>query len=118
MDILTKARQLRQRSTNAEHILWQKLRNRHLNGYKFRRQTPVGVYIADFNCVHLKIIVEIDGGQHAEQKDYDSVRTEFLESHGYKVVRFWNNDVLTNIEGVLETLTLTLSQRERELKSN
>jgi very-short-patch-repair endonuclease len=69
----------------------------------------------DFECYELKLIVEVDGGQHAEQITYDSQRTRFLQSKGYQVVRFWNNEVLGNLEGVLETLTLTLSQREREL---
>ena len=117
MDLLTKARLLRKNSTDAEKQLWQKLRNRQLNGFKFRRQAPIGTYIVDFSCSDLKLIVEVDGGQHAEQQRYDSARTEYLESLGFTVIRFWNNEVLTNIDGVLETLTLTLSRRERELKS-
>ncbi len=115
MDIRQKAKQLRSNSTDAERNLWAHIRNRRLEGWKFRRQLPVGRFIVDFACAELRIIVEIDGGQHAEQIIYDLNRTKILQSKGYKVVRFWNNEVLGNIEGVLEALTLTLSQREREL---
>lgn len=110
-----RARILRQNATEAEKRLWYRIRNRQINGCKFRRQHPVGGYVTDFTCVELKLVVEIDGGQHAEQADADLKRTRELESHGYTVIRFWNNEVLGNIEGVLETLTLTLSRREREL---
>ena len=116
MDIRQKAKQLRKNSTDAERNLWAHIRNRRLEGWKFRRQLPVGQYIVDFACPELRLIIEIDGGQHAEQIRYDLGRTKFLQSKGYRVVRFWNNEVLGNIEGVLEALTLTLSQRERELK--
>ena len=115
MDIRQKARQLRKNSTDAENRLWQYIRNRQLGGRKFRRQFPVGRYIVDFVCIELSLIAEIDGGHHTEQINYDSKRSSFLQSKGYRVVRFWNNEVLGNISGVLETLTLTLSQREREL---
>ena len=111
MDIRQKARQLRKNSTDAEKFLWSHIRNRQLEGWKFRRQVPIGHYIADFVCFELRLIVELDGGQHAEQLDYDLRRTEFLQAKGYRVVRFWNNEVLGNIEGVLETLTLTLAKR-------
>ncbi len=115
MDIKRKARQLRINSTDAEKLLWSHIRNRQLEGWKFRRQFPIGKYITDFVCPELKLIIEIDDGQHAEQMDYDLRRTEFLQSEGYQVVRFWNNEVLGNTDGVLEALTLTLSQREREI---
>ena len=105
MDLLTNARQLRKNSTDAERQLWQILRNRQLNGYKFKRQTPLGNYIVDFCCSSVKLIIEVDGGQHVEQENYDSTRAEYLESLGYKVIRFWNNDVLANIEDVLESVT-------------
>ena len=118
MDIRQKAKHLRKNSTDAEKFLWTHMRNRQLEGWKFRRQLPVGQYIVDFACLELRLIIEIDGGQHAEQVPYDLGRTRFLQSKGYRVVRFWNNEVLGNIEGVLEALTLTLSQRERELKSS
>ncbi|MGH9427633.1 MAG: endonuclease domain-containing protein [Terriglobia bacterium] len=110
-----KARLLRKNQTIAERTLWQKLRNRGLIQYKFRRQVPVGPYIVDFICLSARLIVEIDGGQHAVQEDYDKARDDFLRGNGYHVLRFWNNQVLENLEEVLESLTLTLSQREREL---
>ena len=115
MDIRQKAKQLRSNSTDAERNLWAHIRNRRLEGWKFRRQLPVGQYIVDFACPELRLIIEIDGGQHAEQVIYDLNRTKILQSKGYQVVRYWNNEVLGNIEGVIEALTLTLSQREREL---
>ena len=121
MDIKQKARQLREHSTDAEKLLWHHLRNRRLNGWKFRRQFPVGKYIVDFVCQELKLIIEIDGGQHADQITYDLERTRILNSKRYQVVRYWNNEVLGNLTGVLESLTLTLArrrtaQRERELE--
>jgi very-short-patch-repair endonuclease len=116
MDNKTKARILRRNQTEAEAALWRKLRGRGLDGYKFRRQVPVGPYVADFLCKEAMLIIEIDGGQHAEQVEYDRFREDFLKTHCYHVVRFWNNEVLNNLDGVLETLTLTLSQREREVK--
>ena len=116
MDLLPRARKLRKNQTDAEKILWNKLRNRQIDGYKFRRQVPVGAYIVDFICMSVKLIIELDGGQHAEQQDYDQKRTAYLETKSIQVIRFWNNDILTNVDGVLETLTLTLSQRERVLK--
>ena len=120
MDIRRKAKQLRKNSTDAERNLWAHIRNRQLEGWKFRRQLPIGRFIVDFECAELRLEVEIDGGQHAEQVLYDLGRTRFLQSKGYQVVRYWNNEVLENIEGVLQaltlTLSLTLSQRERELK--
>lgn len=113
MDLLTKARELRRNPTDAEKLLWRHLRNRQLNGYKFKRQVPINNYIVDFVCESAKLIIELDGGQHADQIAYDRKRSNFLESMNFKVIRFWNNDVLQNIDGVLSTLTLTLSQRER-----
>jgi hypothetical protein len=82
-----------------------------MNGYKFKRQVPFGPYIADFLCVEAKLIVEADGGQHAEQVDADRVRTEYFESGGYLVLRFWNNDVLQNLGGVLETIAGELAKK-------
>ena len=116
MDNTTKARILRKNQTDAEAALWQKLRGRGLENYKFRRQVPVGPYVADFLCKEAKLIVEIDGSQHLAQVEYDQYRDAFLRASGYEVVRFWNNEVLTNVNGVLESLTLALSQRARELK--
>ncbi len=90
--------------TDAEIMLWQKLRKRQICSCKFRKQSPIGRYIVDFVCNKKKLIIEIDGGQHAENEEYDKQRTEWLESQGYTVVRFWNTDVLQNIDGVLESL--------------
>jgi very-short-patch-repair endonuclease len=109
---IERARSFRKNPTDAETAVWQKIRAHQL-GWKFRRQVSVGIYIVDFLCLDLKVIVEIDGGQHVDNKK-DEVRTSFLNNLGYKVIRFWNNEVLENMEGVLSTLTLTLSQRERE----
>jgi very-short-patch-repair endonuclease len=88
--------------TNAELRLWRLLRDRRLNRLKFRRQVPVGPYIVDFLCVGAKLIVEADGFQHAESRR-DYVRDAYLESQGWKVLRFWNNEVLRNRQRVLET---------------
>jgi len=100
------ARELRQRHTDAEKALWMKLRSRELEGVKFRRQQPIGPYIVDFASFERKLIVEIDGGQHNEEgtKERDKERTMRLEERGYRIMRFWNNDVLTNLEGVLERI--------------
>jgi len=100
------ARELRQRQTEAEKTLWASLRNRQLEGVKFRRQQPVGHYIVDFASFESRIIVEIDGGQHNERgmAEKDSERTIWLKGEGYHVLRFWNNDVLKNVDGVLEVI--------------
>ncbi|MDZ4381357.1 MAG: DUF559 domain-containing protein [Parvibaculum sp.] len=103
------ARQLRVEATDAEARLWQRLRNRMLGGFKFRRQFPVGPYIADFVCIERKLIVELDGGQHADNPA-DERRTRFLELRGYRVIRFWNPDVLANTDGVLEMILIELEK--------
>jgi very-short-patch-repair endonuclease len=90
--------------TDAERAFWRRVRDRRFGGMKFRRQVPVGSYFADFLCCEKKIIVELDGGQHVERAAYDGHRTQFLESQGYQVVRFWDNDVLKNLNGVLAEL--------------
>jgi len=109
---------LRKQQTDAERFLWLHLRNRQTEGVKFKRQIPLGKYIADFISYERKLIIEIDGGQHNDekQKQKDEERTKWFKMRGYTVLRFWNNDVLTNIEGVLEVihLTLSLSSKERE----
>ena len=109
-----RARALRKNQTDAEQLLWKYLRSRQLNGFKFRRQVPIGPYIVDFLCMSLKLIVEVDGSQHMSNLQYDNSRTLYLENHGFHVVRYWNNEVLSQTGCVLEALTLTLSQRERE----
>ena len=103
------ARSLRIQQTDAERLLWRHLRSRQLIGFKFRRQQIIGPYIVDLVCFETRLIVELDGGQHTEQQTEDTVRTIFLESQGFRVVRFWNNEVLGNIEGVLESIRLTLT---------
>jgi very-short-patch-repair endonuclease len=103
-----RARELRHSLTDAERKLWRELRHRRLDGYKFRRQVWIGSYIVDFVCVEQQLIVEIDGGQHATAVAYDAHRTAQLENRGYRVVRFWNNDVLGNTEGVLQSLLAEL----------
>jgi very-short-patch-repair endonuclease len=100
------ARAMRRNPTPAERKLWHLLRDRHLAGFRFRRQVPIGSYIADFACLAERIIVEVDGGQHNEQ--VDAARTAGLEGQGFCVLRFWNNDVLGNAEGVTETILQAL----------
>ena len=99
-----KARELRRKSTDAERFLWRHLRAKQLEGLKFRRQQPIGDYIADFVSFDKQVIVEVDGSQHAVRRAKDDQRTKWLEERGFKVLRFWNNDVIKNIEGVLETI--------------
>jgi very-short-patch-repair endonuclease len=92
---------LRHRSTDAERRLWRHLRDRRLGGFKFRRQVPIGTYVVDFLCHEAQLVVEVDGGQHAKATVKDARRTAYLSAKGYRVLRFWNNDVLGNTEGVL-----------------
>ena len=94
------ARSLRREMTDAEKLLWRHLRMEQLGGYKFRRQHPLGNYIVDFVCLEAVLVLEVDGGQHAESTDSDAIRTQWLEAQGLYVMRFWNNEVLNNIEGV------------------
>jgi very-short-patch-repair endonuclease len=101
------ARRLRRDATDVERIIWRALRER-LPGWKFRRQHPIGRRIADFACPARKLVIELDGGLHSEQMKVDALRSAELERHGYRVVRFWNNDVLENLDGVLETVRLAL----------
>lgn len=101
--------QLRTNSTDAEKRLWQALRNRQLQGHKFRRQHPIPPYIVDFVCLERRLIVELDGGQHAESQAYDASRTAALERLGYRVLRFWNNEILGNTQAVLEAILRELS---------
>lgn len=105
---LDRARQLRREATEAEKRLWRALREK-LPHAKWRRQMPVGPYFADFACFAERLIIELDGGQHAEALEYDLARTRFLEKQGYRVIRFWNNDVSGNLGGVLETIAAALS---------
>ena len=100
--------------TEAEQALWKLLRSRRFEGFKFRRQVPLGPYVADFVCFELHLVVEVDGGQHAVRMEEDAERTRWLEAHGFRVVRFWNSDVLTNLGGVSDVLCEHLGIRERD----
>lgn len=99
---ISRARRLRRDQTDAEALLWSRLRDRRLDGWKFRWQAPVDRYIVDFLCVDAKLVIELDGGQHTATTD--EARTRVIEACGYLVIRFWNNDVLTNMDGVLLTI--------------
>jgi very-short-patch-repair endonuclease len=103
----SRSRQLRKNPTDAEQKLWWRLRDRQL-GCKFRRQHPVAGYIADFACIEHRLIVEADGGQHADNPA-DVLRTQRLEAFGWRVLRFWNNDILSNSDGVVETIQAALN---------
>ena len=109
------ARRLRLNQTDAERALWLRLRNRRLNGLKFRRQVPIKSYVVDFCCESARLIVELDGGQHSERRAADAKRTADLEACGYLILRFWNDDLLSNIDGVLETIVATASQEPPHL---
>jgi very-short-patch-repair endonuclease len=108
-NIRVKARQLRRDQTDAEQTLWARLRDRQLRGAKFRRQHPIGPFIADFCCPEGKVIVELDGGQHAEEVAADQKRSRFLAGQGYRVLRFCNHEVLKDTNAVLEQIAEVLS---------
>ena len=102
------ARALRRNQTDTERELWHLLRGRELAGFKFRRQVPLGEYVADFVCLSERLIVELDGGQHLGRADHDARRTAWLESQNFRVLRFWNNDVFEQKEAVLQTILFSL----------
>ena len=106
------ARGLRRRQTDAERWLWARLRDHRLLGVKFARQVPIGPYIVDFCCREQRLIVELDGGQHATRADYDAGRTALLEGLGYRVLRFWDNEALRNTDGVLQRIAQALSSAQ------
>jgi very-short-patch-repair endonuclease len=108
----THAIELRKESTPAEHKLWAVLRNDQL-GVNFRRQHAIGNYIPDYVCIKKKLIIELDGGQHVEQAEYDAERTKFLEAQGYRVIRFWNNEVINDIDGVIRNIQFALEDSVR-----
>jgi very-short-patch-repair endonuclease len=103
-----RSRELRNNATAAERKLWQHIRNRRLAGTRFNRQVPIGPFICDFAARAPKLVIELDGGQHAVRIVEDERRTRFLMSRGYRLLRFWNNDVLENVDGVLEVIALAL----------
>ena len=107
---LDRSKELRKKQTPTETIIWNHLRNRELKDFKFRRQHVIEPYIVEFVCFQLNLIIEIDGGQHMDAVDYDQKRDSFLKSKGFKILRYWNNDVYNNIEGVLEDIWLNLKQ--------
>ena len=94
---------LRKRPTDAEQLLWRHLRLKQMEGFKFRRQQPIDNYIVDFVCFEKRLVIEVDGGQHATQEK-DALRDKYLQQQGFNVLRFWNNEVLQNINGVLEVI--------------
>ena len=96
--------------TDAEQVIWHHLRRKQLVGYKFRRQCPIGPYIVDFVCLEKMLIIEIDGGQHQQQKLHDDERTRQLQRKGFHVIRFWNHEVLTELDAVLEQIRIKLSE--------
>ena len=107
-----RAQELRNNATPAERTLWRCLSKRHLSGHKFTRQAPVGPFVCDFLCRERGLVVEVDGGQHAEMAAADATRTNYLEQQGFQVLRFWNNDVLQNTESVLEAILAELDECE------
>ena len=109
------AAHLRRDRTDAENLVWQSLRNRQCDGFKFRFQASIESYVVDFLCIEAMLIVEIDGSQHTMASD--AARMRFLEARGYRVLRFWNSDVITNLDGVLETIRLALLVRRGEQKT-
>jgi very-short-patch-repair endonuclease len=106
------ARQLRKQLTPAEALLWEAIRNRQLNGLKFRRQHPVGRFILDFYCPAYKLVIEVDGGIHLDRVEQDAARTEQLKSYGYRVIRFKNEEVLSDTDGVLNAIVEFVSELE------
>ena len=103
------AKRLRRDETDAERKLWMHLRDRQMNGFKFRRQQPIGRYIVDFFCPEQRLVVELDGGHHTAQIEADQRRTEFLTKAGYRVLRFWDNEVLSDTEAVLQKIVEELN---------
>lgn len=110
------ARSLRKNQTNSEQVIWQQLRNRQLLGCKFRRQQVIGPFIVDFVCLEPKLVIEVDGGQHAEQQEYDQNRSQYLQQLGYRVLRFWNHEVLQDTPAVMEAIHLTFLELRDTVK--
>jgi very-short-patch-repair endonuclease len=109
-----RARRLRHEQTEAERFLWARLRARQLSGAKFRRQCPIGPFIADFCCLEHRLIVELDGGQHASEVEKDEARSDFLRKQGYEVLRFWDHEVFLETEAVLQRIADLLAARDAE----
>ena len=111
MSRLLLARRLRHNMTDAERLLWSRLRNRKVRGLKFRRQQTIEGYIADFACIEARLVIELDGSQHIDTTEADRIRSDAIESAGYLVIRFWNNDVLGDIDTVMDEIDRTLAVR-------
>ena len=99
-----RARSLRSNMTDVERRLWMALKGKQIAGYRFRRQHPIDTYIVDFACVERMLVIELDGSQHQNQEAYDEDRSRYLNQQGWQIVRFWNNEVLENLDGVLEVI--------------
>lgn len=108
--LIQRARELRKNSTIAERKLWRYLRSRDFSNFKFRRQSPIGKFIVDFVCFEKKLVIELDGGQHNEQKEVDIKRDNWLRKEGFTILRFWNNEVINNINGVLQVIKQTIDK--------
>ena len=104
----SRARALRRNMTDAERLLWRSIRDRQMGGWKFRRQHPIQPFIVDFVCVERKLIIEVDGGQHANKVQEDASRSGYLRNKGYRILRFWNNQVLKETEAVLDMILTAL----------
>ena len=109
-----RARQLRKEPTVAETKLWAFLRDNKLDGVNFRRQHAIGKYIVDFCSLKKKLVIELDGSQHLEQEEYDQERTLYLKSQGYKVIRFWNDQVMNDMEGVIKTIIYAIDSSNKD----
>jgi very-short-patch-repair endonuclease len=110
-DRVTKGREFRRDGSRAERISWHLLRDRRINGAKFRRQHPIGRYFADFACISRKLVIEIDGGHHAFQVEADARRTVAMEQEGWRILRFWANEVVQNPESIWSAIEIALSER-------
>src|SRR5262245_12491440 len=103
-------KRLRENATDAERVLWRQLRRKQIGGVRFRRQYRLGQYVVGFVCLPARLVIEVDGGQHGVMQDQDRRRTEWLEGERFAVIRFWNNEVLGNIEGVMTVIQSRLNQ--------
>jgi very-short-patch-repair endonuclease len=112
--IFGRAKQLHRNMSPAEEKLWKHLRAHRMGDVHFRNQHAIGNYIVDFCAPRRKLIIELDGSQHLDQKEYDEERTKYLELRGYKVLRFWNNDIMNNIDDVLKAIWNVLSEEKRD----
>ena len=108
------ARALRKGATDAEKALWRGLRSHRLEGLQFRRQHPIGPYVVDFVCIEKKLVIELDGGQHVDQEEADARRSRYLEQRGYRVLRFWDDEVLTQGQSVLAVIWESLAMGHKQ----